>query len=89
MPRVVIVHAIEEKDRWLAGHGERAAAIEGATGSNVTDFLAADGSNNAAITADVEDVAALDGLLSSPSPELLAVMQAHGVVPPISAYVQA
>ena len=89
MPRVVITHAVEEMDRWLAGHAERAAAIESGTGSNVTDHVAADGSNNIAITADVADVDALTGMLASPPPDVLAKMQEHGVVQPIRVYIQA
>ena len=89
MPRVVITHDVEDIDRWLQGKAERAAAIESGTGSNVTDYVAHDGSNNIAITADVADVAALEGMLTSPPPEILARMQAHGVVQPISAYVEA
>ena len=89
MPRVVITHAVEEIDRWLAGRAERAAAIESGTGSNVTDYVAADGSNTIAITADVADVAAIEAMLASPPPEMLELMQAHGVVPPITAYVEA
>jgi hypothetical protein len=88
MPKVVITHAVEEIDRWLAGHAGRAAAIESGTGSNVTDYVAADGSNNIAITADVADVDALKGMLASPPPEVLAAMQEHGVVQPITAYIQ-
>ena len=90
MPRVVITHAVVDVDRWLGGKAERAAAIEsGTTGSNVTDYVANDGSNNVAITADVSDLAALQGMLASPPPEVLATMEAHGVVQPISAYVEA
>jgi len=54
----------------------------------VTDYVAQDGSNNIAITADVSDPATLQGLLASPSPEVLAAMEAHGVIQPISAYVE-
>ena len=54
----------------------------------MTDYVAADGSNNVAITADVSDVAAIQSMLESPSPEVLAEMQEHGVVPPITAYIQ-
>jgi len=89
MPRVVITHAVEDIDTWLQGKAERAAAIESGTGSNVTDYVAADGSNNIAITADVSDVATLQGMLTSTPPDVLAKMQAHGVVQPISAYVEA
>jgi hypothetical protein len=88
MPRVVITHAVADIDRWLEGKSERAAAIESATGSNVTDYVAQDGSNTVAITADVADVGAMQAMLASPPPEVLAKMEAHGVVPPITAYVE-
>jgi hypothetical protein len=54
----------------------------------VTDYLAADGSTNIAITADVSDVAAMQEMLTSPSPQVLAAMQSHGVVQPITAYIE-
>ena len=88
MPRVVITHAVEDIDRWLQGKAGRVAAIESGTGSNVTDYVATDGSNNIAVTADVSDLAALQGVLASPPPEVLAAMQEHGVVQPIIAYVE-
>ena len=89
MPRVVITHAVEDIDRWLQGKAARAAAIESGTGSNVTDYIAHDGSTNIAITADVSDLAAMQSMLASPSPDVLAAMEAHGVVQPITAYVEA
>ena len=88
MPKIVITHAVEDIDRWLQGKEGRRAALESGTGSNVTDYVAADGSNNIAVTADVSDVAALQGMLTSPPPEVLAAMQDHGVVQPIIAYVE-
>ena len=88
MPKVVITHAVEDIDRWLQGKEKRRAAIESGTGSNVTDYVAADGSNNIAITADVADLETLQSMLSSPPPEVLAAMQEHGVVQPIRAFVQ-
>ena len=89
MPRVIITHPVEDIDRWLQGNAERTAAIESGTGSNVTDYVAADASSNIAVTADVSDLATLQGMLASPPPEVLAAMQAHGVVQPISIYVEA
>ena len=89
MPRVVITHAVQDIDRWLQGKAARAAAIESGTGSNVTDYVAADGSNAIAVTADVSDLATLQGMLASPPPEVVAAMAAHGVVQPITAYVEA
>jgi hypothetical protein len=55
----------------------------------VTDYIANDGSSNVAITADVSDLTTLQGMLASPPPEVLAAMESHGVVQPISAYVEA
>jgi len=89
MPRIVITHAVADIERWLEGKAERAAAIESGSGSNVTDFVAKDGSNNIAITADVTDVDGMHAMLASPPPEVAARMQEHGVVPPITAYVEA
>lgn len=88
MPKVVITHAVEDIDRWLEGKAERAAAIESGTGSNVTDFVAADGSNNIAVTADVADVDALKSMLDAPPAEVAERMEAHGVVQPITAYIE-
>jgi hypothetical protein len=89
MPRLVATHAVEDVERWLAGKAERAEALASASGSNVTDYVAADGSNNIAVTADVGDVDAMKAMVASPSPDVLAKMQAHGVVPPITVYLEA
>ena len=89
VPRVVITHAVVDVDRWLQGKAERAAAIESGSGSNVTDYVAHDGSNNIAVSADVSDLASMQSMLESPAPETLAAMEAHGVIQPITAYVEA
>ena len=89
MPKVIVTHAVEDIDRWLQGKAARAGAIESATGSNVTDYVASDGSNNVAVAADVQDLAAVQSMLASPAPDVLKLMQGHGVVPPMTAYVQA
>jgi hypothetical protein len=89
MPRVVITHAVVDLARWLEGKAERAEAIESGSGSNVTDYVAHDGSNNIAITADVADLAAMQAMLASPSPDVAARMEEHGVVPPLTAYIEA
>jgi hypothetical protein len=79
---------VQDLDRWLQGEAEGAAAVESGTGSNVTDYVAHDGSNNIAITADVADPAAMQAMFGSPPPEVLAAMEAHGVVQPITVYVE-
>jgi hypothetical protein len=89
MPRVVITHAVVDIDRWLKGKAARAATIESGSGSNVIDYVARDGSNRIAVTADVSDPAAMEAMLASPSPEQLATMEEHGVVQPLAAYIEA
>ena len=86
---MIITHSVVDIDRWLEGKSERAAAIESGSGSNVTDYIAADGSTTVAISADVADVDAVKAMLAAPPPETLAAMEAHGVVPPITAYIEA
>jgi hypothetical protein len=86
---MVATHSVVDVARWLEGKAERAAAIESGSGSNVTDHVAADGSNNIAVTADVADVDAMKALLGSPPPEVVAAMEAHGVVAPITLYIEA
>jgi hypothetical protein len=88
MPKVVIAHAVEDIDRWLQGNEERTAAIESGTGSNVTDYVAQDGSKNIAITADVADVDTMKSMLAAPPPDVVARMEAHGVVQPITLYIE-
>jgi hypothetical protein len=88
MPKVVITHPVQDIDRWLEGKAERAAAVESGTGSNVTDYIAQDGSTNVAITADVADVDAMASMLAAPPAEMVAVMEAHGVIQPLSVYIE-
>ena len=89
MPRVVVTHAVEDVQRWLNGKAGRAAALESGSGSNVVDYVAQDGSNNIAVSADVGDLAAMAAMLASPPPETAAAMKEHGVVPPITTYTEA
>jgi hypothetical protein len=88
MTKVVITHAVQDLDRWLQGKAERAAAIESGTGSNVTDYVAQDGNNNIAITADVADPDAMKSMLAAPPAEVVAAMEAHGVVQPLTVYIE-
>jgi hypothetical protein len=87
MPRMVITHDVVDIERWLKGKEERASAL-GAVGSDVTDYVARDGSNSIAVSATIHDMGALQALLDAPPPEVAALMEAHGVVPPLTVYVE-
>jgi hypothetical protein len=88
MPRMIITHNVVDVDNWLSFKEERAGAIAAMGGSNEVDYAAQDGSNAVAIAADVEDVAAVLAGLASPPPELGAAMERHGVVPPVTVYIE-
>ena len=86
MPRIVITHAVQDADCWLEGKAERAAALPGAT--DVTDLVAMDGSNHAAVVFDI-DPDTLKAVMSSLPPELAAQAESHGVIMPMTVYVEA
>jgi hypothetical protein len=88
MPRIVVTHDVVDVDNWLQFASERADAIAALGGSNVVDHVAQDGGTTVAIAADVADPAALMAALASPPPEVGAIMERHGVVPPLSIYVE-
>jgi muconolactone delta-isomerase len=87
MPRIVITHAVKDVDRWLGGNSERAAALPSAT--EVTDLVAMDGSRQAAVMFDVDDLEGLKAMLSSLPPEVAAQAESHGVIMPMTVYVEA
>ena len=88
MPRILITHDVQDVERWLQGKAERIAAFQG--GSNITDLVAADGSNRAAVVAEVDDLDAFNAFMASPPPEMAAQAESHGVVMPTAIlYVEA
>jgi hypothetical protein len=87
LPKIVITHAVKDMETWLNGNADRAAVIS-AFATNVTDHVAMDGSNNIAVTADVHDMAGAQAMMASPSPEDAAAMERHGVIPPLTVYVE-
>jgi hypothetical protein len=87
MAKMVITHAVVDVERWLQGKAERVG--EFATfATDVTDHVAADGSNNVAITADIHDMAGAQAAMDSPSPEGAAAAERHGVIPPATVYIE-
>ncbi len=88
MPKIVITHKVEDIEKWLKAKLERAESITRMGGKNVVDHVSADGSNTVAITAEVDDPAAMQAAMDPPSPELAATMASHGVVPPVTLHVE-
>jgi hypothetical protein len=89
MPRMIITHNVADVDKWLSFKEERAGAIASMMGgSDVVDYAAQDGGNTVAIGADIDDVAAVLAGLESPAPELQAIMERHGVLPPMTVFIE-
>jgi hypothetical protein len=89
MPRMIITHNVVDVDNWLSFKEEREGAIAAMMGgSNIVDYVAQDGSKTVAIAANIDDVAAVLAGLNSPPPELHASMERHGVVPPMTIYIE-
>lgn len=87
MPRLVVTHKVVDIERWLNGKQERAGAFA-EYGTDVRDYVAVDGGNEIAITADIHDMDGLQAMLASPPSDVAALMESHGVVPPITAYIE-
>jgi hypothetical protein len=85
MPKVVFTHPVSDRAHWASKHSERVEAFA-SWGSNVVDYLSADGSNNAAVSVDVHDMAAMQEALRSP--EIEAAKKAHGVLEPLTMLVE-
>jgi hypothetical protein len=88
MPRIVVTHGVVDIDKWLEFKAERADAVGMLGGTNVADHVAQDGTNTVAISADVDDVAGMMAVLSSPPPEVAGIMEKHGVIPPMTIFVE-
>jgi hypothetical protein len=88
MPRMIITHNVADVGNWLSFKEERKGAISAMGGMEIVDHAAQDGSNAVAITFESSDVDAIMSSLASPPPELAAAMERHGVLPPLTVYVQ-
>ena len=86
MPRVVFTHAVSDVPHWVSKHSERVEAFA-SWGSNVVDGVNADGSNTVSVSVDVHDLDAMQAAMQSP--EIEAAKEAHGVLEPVSVFIEA
>ena len=87
MPKITATFQVVDVDRWLSLKEEN-AAIVAPFATDITTFVALDGSNNVGMTMDVHDMAGMQSGLASPSPEMLATEKQLGVIRPIVAYME-
>lgn len=85
MPRVVFTHPVIDRTHWASKHSERVLAFA-PWGSNVIDYLSADGSDKVAVSVDVHDLAAMEAALTSS--EIEAAKRSHGVLEPLTMHIE-
>jgi hypothetical protein len=81
---MVVTHAVVNYGTVASGQGRAGGPLQHA-GHERDDSVAADGSSNVAVTADIHDTAALQAAMASPSPEDMTAEERHGVIQPITA----
>ena len=87
MARIVITHKVQDVEHWLKLKADRVADLS-PFAHHVTDHVAMDGSNNVAVTAEVDDVAAAQAMLAAPTPQMVASMEKQGIIQPIVAHIE-
>lgn len=87
MPKLVVTHKVVDVERWLEGK-EAIASVSAAFADDITTFVAADGSNNVAFTANVHDMEGLQAFMAELPPEAVASEEKYGVLQPSTVYVE-
>ena len=86
MPRIVITHEVKDVKHW-ASKGDERVEIIGPFATDIVSYVAADGSNRVALSANIHD---MEGMMAmSQTPEAAAAMESHGVIPPIVFHLEA
>ena len=86
MPRMVGTHAVKDVKNWAAKSDERVAMMA-PFATEIVSYVAADGSNQVAVSANIHDMAGMMAMMQTP--ESAAAMEAHGVIPPVIFHLEA
>jgi hypothetical protein len=85
VPRVVFTHAVTDVQAWAAHSAARVEFFD-AFATDIVDYVPTDGGSTVAVSADVHD---MDGMLAAlQTPEATALEESHGVIQPISSFVE-
>jgi hypothetical protein len=87
MPKLIVTAKVVDVERWLDGKDDL-IAMSAPFADQVTTYVAMDGSNNVAFTANVHDLAGLQAFMASPPPEVAEADKRHGIIPPSTAYIE-
>jgi hypothetical protein len=79
MPKIVVTHAVKDVKFWASKDDER-IEILAPFATDLVSYVAADGSNQVAVAANIHDMEGMMAFMQTP--EAAAAMEAHGVIPP-------
>ncbi len=87
MPKIVVTAAVKDVEAWLEFKPLLIAQLSGVA-SDGTSYVATDGSNHVATTWDVPDMEAFQAAQAKISPEVAALSERAGMIPPVVIYVE-
>ena len=87
MPKIVVTAAVKDVEAWLKFKPQLIAQMS-PYASDGTSYVATDGSNRVATTWDVSDMEAFQAAQTAASPEMAAEMEAYGMIPPMTVYIE-
>ena len=86
MPRIVATHEVEDVKHW-ASKGDERVEVFAPFGTEVVSYVAADGSNQVAVSANIHDMEGMMAFMQTP--EAAAAMESHGVIQPVVFHLEA
>jgi len=87
MAKIVVIAEVKDVEAWLKFKPQLVAHMS-AVASDGSSYVAADGSNRVASTWDVPDMDAFQAAQSAATPEMAAAMEAYGMIPPVTVFVE-
>jgi hypothetical protein len=85
--KLLITHGVADRENWLARRPQRVADLA-PFGSQITDHVALDGGNAAAVSLEVHDLDGLRAELAAPSPARAASIAEQGIEAPFQVFVE-
>jgi len=87
MPKIIVTASVKDVEAWLKFKADMTAALS-AVASDGSSYVAMDGSNQVASTWDVPDMDAFMAAQRSFPPDLAALAERAGMIPPVMIYVK-
>ena len=87
MPQIIVTAAVQDVEAWLKFKADMTAALS-TVASDGSSYVAMDGSNQVASTWDVPDMEAFMSAQRSFPPDLAAMAERAGMIPPVMIYIK-